>query len=374
MIEDNRCKNRNFIRNIAVNTLSFIIKSYNKWLLSRRIKNIDNTYYALIDNTSILTKKELNQINEFYKKYVNIRWYSHAFYKEKTGIFDPLYIPDSIFNNYVDRYFNNWDIANYLDNKCYYLRMFNKVNQPKMVTYRTNNYWYNSDGIIIDFNNAVELVFSNQSDCFIKKAINSFGGKGVYYFDTANKTKSDFINIINSIEGDIVIQEKIVQHPILAKLNEDSCNSVRVLSMLNSDGSVKIYSSILRMGLKGSKVDNASSGGISVGILSDGKLKDIAYTNKGEKFTKHPSSHVIFSDYSVPSYSKIIDLIKNIHPEFPYFRLISWDWAIDSNEEPVFIEANLCDGELDFHQLNNGPVFGKDTETILNEVFATKNI
>ena len=28
---------------------------------------------------------------------------------------------------------------------------------------------------------------------------------------------------------------------------------------------------------------------------------------------------------------------------------------------------------LDFHQLNNGPVFGKDTETILNEVFATKN-
>ena len=190
----------------------------------------------------------------------------------------------------MDRYFNNWNIANYLDNKCYYLRMFNKVNQPKMVTYRTNNYWYNSDGIIIDFNNAVELVFSNQSDCFIKKAINSFGGKGVYYFDTANKTKSDFINIINSIEGDIVIQEKIVQHPILAKLNEDSCNSVRVLSMLNSDGSVKIYSSILRMGLKGSKVDNASSGGISVGILSDGKLKNIAYTNKGEKFTEHPSS------------------------------------------------------------------------------------
>lgn len=37
--------------------------------------------------------------------------------------------------------------------------------------------------------------------------------------------------------------------------------------------------------------------------------------------------------------------------------------------EPVLIEANLRYGELDFHQLNNGPVFGKDTKKILDEVF-----
>lgn len=53
----------------------------------------------------------------------------------------------------------------------------------------------------------------------------------------------------------------------------------------------------------------------------------------------------------------------------PHFRLISWDFAVDIDHEPVMIEANLRYGELDFHQLNNGPLFGKDTRKILDEVF-----
>ena len=39
------------------------------------------------------------------------------------------------------------------------------------------------------------------------------------------------------------------------------------------------------------------------------------------------------------------------------------------DDEPILIEANLCDGELDFHQLNNGPIFGDETEDVLKEVF-----
>lgn len=53
----------------------------------------------------------------------------------------------------------------------------------------------------------------------------------------------------------------------------------------------------------------------------------------------------------------------------PLFRLISWDIAIDENDSPVLIEANLFVGELEFHQLNNGPIFGEETEDILKEVF-----
>ena len=50
--------------------------------------------------------------------------------------------------------------------------------------------------------------------------------------------------------------------------------------------------------------------------------------------------------------------------------MISWDIAIGEDELPVLIEANLYFGQLDFHQLNNGPLFGEDTEEILHEVFA----
>ena len=55
--------------------------------------------------------------------------------------------------------------------------------------------------------------------------------------------------------------------------------------------------------------------------------------------------------------------------EFPHFKMVSWDFAVNEHGNPIMIEANLCLGELDFHQLNNGPLFGEDTKKILDEVF-----
>ena len=53
----------------------------------------------------------------------------------------------------------------------------------------------------------------------------------------------------------------------------------------------------------------------------------------------------------------------------PHFRLVSWDISVDEAGDPVLIETNLNYGELEFHQLCNGPVFGEDTRQILDEVF-----
>ena len=138
---------------------------------------------------------------------------------------------------------------------------------------------------------------------------------------------------------------------------------------MSLDGSVKIYSCVLRMGIGGSKVDNACSGGINCGICKDGRLKGVAYNQKGDKFMTHPTSNVKFDEIQIPNFDKVIEKVKILHPFIPHFRLVSWDIAIDEMNEPVLIEANLRYGELDFHQLNNGPVFGKDTKKILNEVF-----
>lgn len=56
----------------------------------------------------------------------------------------------------------------------------------------------------------------------------------------------------------------------------------------------------------------------------------------------------------------------------PQFRLLSWDIAVDEDNSPILIEVNMYSGELDFHQLNNGPVFGCETEAVLKEVFHNK--
>ena len=46
-------------------------------------------------------------------------------------------------------------------------------------------------------------------------------------------------------------------------------------------------------------------------------------------------------------------------------KLISWDFAIGVDGEPILIEANLSFGQIDFHQLCNGPIFKEMTDEIL---------
>ena len=68
-----------------------------------------------------------------------------------------------------------------------------------------------------------------------------------------------------------------------------------------------------------------------------------------------------------------VELVKKAHPLVPHFRSVSWDIAIVADGTPTLIEANLCRGGIDLLQLNNGPLFGKDTKKILDEVFGKKN-
>ncbi len=170
----------------------------------------------------------------------------------------------------------------------------------------------------------------------------------------------------------MVVQEGLTQCATLSKINASSINTIRLLTLLHRNGSVKIYSVILRMGVGDSKVDNASSGGITVGVENNGRLKPVAYNAAGERFEEHPTTHAKFNDYVIPNFEIIKQLVKQQATHLPHFRLISWDIAIDENEEPIIIEANLHFGEIDFHQLNNGPLFGKDTEEILKEVFGNR--
>lgn len=355
-------------------------------LRMRRVKRVDDLYLSLIQQITqtqhypttpssrfvnvneLLTKEQHQEVDDLFSRYIKTRHNSHLFYTAKTGIFQKEYIPDSIWKNYIDPYYNNWNLANAIDNKCYYPRMFAGVRLPKMIAYRLNGFWYNNDGLIIDLDKALSMIMDS-SECFIKKAVNSWGGMGVYFFKPSEQSIDDLKTIIKRIPVDLVIQEGIKQSPVLSSCNKDSVNTVRILSQLKKDGSVKIYSCVLRMGIKGSKVDNASSGGISVGIKEDGKLKSVAYSNTGIKYTEHPSTHVKFGDFYIPNFQKMKDIVFELQPLFPHFRLIGRDMACDKNNEPILIEANLCDSELDFHQLNNGPVFGNDTEEILSEVF-----
>ncbi|MGF2142113.1 sugar-transfer associated ATP-grasp domain-containing protein [Vagococcus fluvialis] len=97
------------------------------------------------------------------------------------------------------------------------------------------------------------------------------------------------------------------------------------------------------------------------------------YDGNGKYFDIHPQGYD-FRGREVPSFKKIIEIAKAEHYSFLYSKIITWGVSVDENGVPVIIEANLSRGSLDFYQYCNGPLFGENTEYILDLVFKNNKL
>lgn len=320
-----------------------------------------------------LTKEQTAEFKGFWKFVTDVYELDSMycqFYTNATGIFDPRYMSDDFYYTVIDTYYNNWTRAKYFDNKTLYPAIFKDIPQPEIIALRRNGFWSLNGNRIISEAELIENL-RNHAEYFIKEGEDSDGGFGVTFIQDKDADASMLSNLFAKIKCDIVIQKGVKQSAKLAKLHASSVNTIRIMTFLRNDGSVKICSIVLRMGRNGSKVDNACSGGIVAGVDETGRLKPYAYSANGIRFDEHPTTHVKFDSCVIPNFEKLKALVEQGAKNLPHFRLISWDWAINENDNPVLIEANLKYGELDFHQLNNGPIFGDETQDIVSE--AIKN-
>lgn len=316
----------------------------------------------------VLTKQQENSAKKFYKKYENINPLFHNYYTEKSGIYDERYIPDPIYYNKINLYFNDHQMAKVIDNKCYYDILFLDIPQPEMVACRRGGYWYINRRLA-----TLEEVYAaleKENEVFVKCSVDSGGGHGVacVEIDKAGAYRSQLSQLLSKWKVDIAIQKALKQHAAIAKLNSSSVNTMRILTVLRN-GQVKVYSSLLRIGGGSGRVDNYCSGGVSVGIDENGKLKAYGYYANGNSICQHPVSGISFAGYQLPSFPAALELVKKAHIHVPDFKMVSWDVAIREDGFPILIEANLSDGQLDLHQLSNGPLFGEDTKQILDEIY-----
>ena len=364
-----------FVKHYGVKFEKWLTTTYQKTKVRYRLYNETKTIASKCNGSVKLSDEQKKKIKDYYSDYFKVgksTYTAHTYYLEKTGNFDVKYIPDPIWYAYIDPYFNNWTLDKYLDNKCYYTRMFPNVKMPKNVFYRLNGFWYDEYDQIVSREFVKQQILNSPCDLFIKNADAYFGcGSGVTFF---NPKETDFSKIewIFNSKYDFVVQEAIRQHPILSSINSSSVNTIRTLSLLKRDGTVKVYSSVLRIGRNGSKLDNTGAGGISCGIDSFGKLKDHAFDRWGGRIEKHPDSGYVFENAVIPNFGEVIKLIEKLAPMIPHFRLVSWDIAIDENAEPILIEMNSAYGGPELHQFSNGPIFGEDTEEVLEEVFGNR--
>ena len=318
-----------------------------------------------------LTAEQRNAVNAFFAPYKKPNLVFHEFFAEKTGEFHENYIPIDLYVGYIDPYFNNIREAKYIDNKCYFGALFHSIPQPIILAKRVNGLWMNGDNEVIPFEKIADLI-SAEDGVFFKEAQTSAGGHGVTFIAKNDDMLSKVKEVAAATPTDVLIQRRIIQHERMAAINPSSVNTLRVYSVLGLDGIVTNYSTVLRAGVGETKVDNYASGGLSVGVTDCGKLKKYGYNKKGERVEKHPTTGLVFENYEIPAFDKVIALVKKAHPMVPHFRSVSWDVAVTANGSPILIEGNLCRGGIDLLQLSNGPLYGKDTEKVLDEVFGKK--
>ena len=317
-----------------------------------------------------LSAEQRSEILAYWAPFANVKphlaWFE--FYSSACDDNSQLkyYIPDPVHFSEIDTFFTSPRISEAMDDKNLYDLYFHDVKTPLTIMRKINGELLDKEYHAITREQALDL-YAQAGNVLSKAARMSFGGHSIKFFDVESCPKEEFSRYLDQVDH-IVIQEVISQHETLNRIHKASINTIRIMS-LTLDGTTQVLSSVLRMGQHGARVDNASSGGIVCGITSEGTLKEIAYDHNGNKFTGHPQSGPL-KGIKIEGYDKCCELVKQLAGRMcSASRLISWDFAIDPAGEPILIEVNLSFGELDFHQLCNGPIFGERTSEILSRVF-----
>ena len=318
-------------------------------------------------NPLSLNQKE--EVHNYWGKGIRIeeKWISFYNSFSHNG-FNPRYLPDNLYYSYIDPYFNQITKARVLDDKNIYDLLFHDVLRPETIARKIDGNFLNADFIPVSFDE-IKSFCKSTDGVILKPSICSEGGHGIAIWRQGQDFEA-FENVL-STSRNYVVQRFISQHKELNSLHSGSINTIRVIALFDN-GEVVPLSGLVRMGVNNNFVDNASSGGIFCGLTKDGHLKEVAYNKNGRRFEKHPQG-AIFAEHYIPGYDKILSEIRRLAPRLSQIsKLTSWDFAVGEDGDPIFIEVNMAYGELDFHQIANGPLFGDRTKEIIDRVFSVR--
>ena len=139
----------------------------------------------------------------------------------------------------------------------------------------------------------------------------------------------------------MVLEEVITQHPVMASLNPNSVNTIRIVTLRGADNGTNIMAAVLRIGRASEVVDNFHHDGICAAIdLGTGIVTTPGINIRHERFVVHPDSGVPIVGFKIPNWEKVTDIIRAAAPLLPELGLTGWDVAIGTDGEPMIIEGN----------------------------------
>lgn len=345
----------------------------------------------LIDRFS----KQHRGFNKYVKKYYRINKHKKITYKKNYWCNDPYwdffyhslphtqpskkFIPAAYYAGPVESAFNNSRFSDFVNEKNYYDLIFanSDVKLPK-------TYFRLIDGVLLDDQYGIMGERSVVEKCIDREIIlkSSLGGGGteVYKaqmvsgnFQIGNKMLG-FNDLRRLMGGNAIAQEIVTQNEFMSQFHPGSLNTLRLFSFRHPEtDEVLIIMGMLRMGMHGSFVDNASVGGIAAGVdFETGKLLRYGLNQYGEHFEKHPDTGVKFMNKEIPQFDHILNTVKYLANIISHSKLVGWDIALSANDEIVLIEANVGTGVWMLQLANGKPLFGNMSDYVRAYVHAQR--
>jgi len=243
-----------------------------------------------------------------------------------------------------------------VENKLLFKEFLAKKNipTPQIFFHNSKNKFTYKDAVFEietknDFFSFLEKVFNKEKiEQIFCKPIDGWMGENIFVIEkkTYRKIADDLISLVFSKA--FIFQELILQHEVLKQINYSSINTLRIVTYKNKKNEVEILSGLIRVGRKGTIVDNAHAGGIAIPFNKEtGKLCAEGLQlidNGGGIFYKHPDTGIVFDKLQIPHYIEVKKIVTKASSLFK-FPFLGWDVAL-TPDGPIIIEANH-----DFHLL-----------------------
>ncbi len=193
--------------------------------------------------------------------------------------------------------------------------------------------------------------FIKGKDVIFSKRIADFGGHGVTKIVLKENEKIE--KLYSDIKGrkEYLVEEAIIQHDVLNKVNPYAVNSFRVVTLLK-DGEAHIIGNALRI-----NIDDTAAIGCSDAYMrlnEEGKVCSRVLDDSANEYEYHPMVKIPFKELTIPYVKESFELCLKAALEVPEIRYIGWDIAITKNG-PVIMEGNEWPsyGLVQFNKFND---------------------
>ena len=196
----------------------------------------------------------------------------------------------------------------------------------------------------------------NKKDFFAKKH-NSCGGDGVEKIIV--KEHKSIPNLYKELleKEQFLVEETIIQHDYLNKINPVVVNNLRIVTLLKDD-IVHLIATTIRLNTGKDEAINCDD--IFATLDENGHILGNMVDADFNIYKKHPVTRFDFKNLKVPYTKEAIELCKKAALEVPEMRYIGWDVAI-TPKGPVLIEGNYYPsyGLFQYYLFDDGKEVGK---------------